>query len=335
MAVARYWHLLADGRIQCDLCPRACKLNVDQSGYCFVRERKQNQLILNTYGFVSSLQVDPIEKKPLFHFLPGSSILSLSTFGCSFGCKFCQNWHMSRVRLPKHALMPVTPQDIATAARKEHCQSVAFTYNEPTISLEYVVDAAIACEAEQIKTVAVSNGYICAEPRKEFFKHMDAANIDLKAITEHFYQKYIHAHLQPVLDTLIYLKKETSVWLEITTLLIPGLNDSDAEIETLTKWIAEHLGADVPLHFSAFFPQWKLKHLSPTPPATLKRAREIAIKNGLQFVYTGHFQDEVAQNTYCPCCRKCVMTRSRMALINSHLDEKGFCGYCHEGKILN
>src|ERR671923_1454904 len=288
---ARYWHRLEDGRIQCDVCPRMCRLHEGQRGLCFVRARAGDQVVLTSYGRSSGFCLDPIEKKPLYHFLPGTPVLSFGTAGCNLACKFCQNWSISKSREIDTLADQATPEAIARAARRLGCRSVAFTYNDPVIFLEYAVDAAAACRARGIKTVAVSAGYICPEPRIEFFRHMDAANIDLKGFTEGFYKNLCSARLHPVLDTLEYLKHETEVWFEITTLLIPGENDSAAEIEALSRWVMDRLGPDVPLHFTAFHPDWKMMDRPPTPPATLHQARKIAIKNGLRYVYTGNVHD--------------------------------------------
>ena len=246
----RYWHLLQDGRIQCDVCPRYCKLHEGQRGLCFVRARHNDEMVLTTYGRSSGFCIDPIEKKPLNHFLPGTPVLSFGTAGCNLTCKFCQNWDISKARAFDRLQDLASPEAIAQAAVQSGCRSVAFTYNDPVIFLEYAIDVAQACRERGIKTVAVSAGYICEEPRAEFFQHMDAANIDLKGFTEHFYKSLCSAQLGPVLDTLAYLKQETNVWFEITTLLIPGENDLPAEIEALSCWVMERLraGRSAPLH---------------------------------------------------------------------------------------
>ncbi|MGA7450504.1 MAG: AmmeMemoRadiSam system radical SAM enzyme, partial [Rhodoplanes sp.] len=274
---------MQDGRIQCNLCPRYCKLQNGQRGLCFVRARQSNQIMLTTYGIMlttygrsSGFCIDPIEKKPLNHFLPGTPVLSFGTAGCNLTCKFCQNWDISKARSFDRMQDLASPEAIAEAALKTGCRSVAFTYNDPVIFLEYAVDVAQACRERGIKTVAVSAGYISPEPRIEFFRHMDAANIDLKGFTDRFYRNLCSAKLGPVLETLEYVKRETNVWLEITTLLIPGENDSTAEIEAESAWIMDRLGPDVPLHFSAFHPDWKFMKSRPTPPETLRMARRIA-----------------------------------------------------------
>lgn len=324
----KYWHTLPDGRVQCDVCPRFCKLQEGQQGFCFVRARKNNQIVLTTYGRTTGFCVDPIEKKPLYHFLPGSSVLSFGTAGCNLGCLFCQNWDISKSRETAVLSETASPQNIAISAKENHCESVAFTYNDPIVFMEYAIDTAKECHKLGIKTVAVTNGYICAEPRKEFFAEMDAANVDLKAFTEDFYEKVTMSHLQPVLDTLIYLKKETNVWLEITTLLIPGKNDSKQEIENLTQWVMKNLGPDVPLHFTAFHPSWKMQNVPPTPPKTVLQAREIGLKNGLYYVYVGNIYSTEGTNTHCHHCHKCIIERDYYNVLNYKLDNEGKCQFC-------
>jgi len=324
----RYWHALDDGRVQCDLCPRFCRLREDQRGLCFVRACQDGQLVLKTYGRSSGFCVDPIEKKPLNHFLPGTPILSFGTAGCNLTCKFCQNWDISKSRQTDTLADAASPERIARAARRLGCHSVAFTYNDPVIFLEYAVDVARACHALDIRTVAVTAGEICPEPRAEFFLHMDAANVDLKAFTEGFYHQLCGGHLQPVLDTLEYLKRETEVWFEITTLLIPGENDADEELEAMTRWLVEHLGPDVPVHFTAFHPDWKLLDRPPTPPSTLSRARQIARQNGVRHVYPGNVHDREGGSTYCHACGRRVVGRDWYVLGEWHLNDDGCCEFC-------
>lgn len=324
----RHWTRLPDGRIQCDVCPRRCKLSEGQRGLCFVRARAGDQIVLTTYGRSSGYCVDPIEKKPLNHFLPGTAVLSFGTAGCNLTCKFCQNWDISKSREMDRLMDQAPPAAIAQAAEELGCRSVAFTYNDPVIFLEYAVDTAKECRARGIKTVAVTAGYITDEARPDFFSHIDAANVDLKGFTERFYEKLCSAELQPVLDTLRYLKHETDVWLEITTLLIPGENDSDEELQAMTKWIFDELGPDVPLHFSAFHPDYKMQDKERTPAATLRRARDIAMRAGLHYVYTGNVHDEEGQSTYCPSCGTRVIGRDWYRLTEWNLDPKGCCGSC-------
>jgi len=324
----RYWHALEDGRAQCDVCPRFCKLHEGQRGLCFVRANRNGQIVLATYGRSSGFCVDPIEKKPLNHFLPGTPVLSFGTAGCNLACKFCQNWDISKSREIDTLADQASPEKIARVAQRLGCRSVAFTYNDPVIFLEYAVDVAKACHALDIKTVAVTAGYISEEPRVEFFDHMDAANVDLKAFTDRFYWKLCGGHLQPVLDTLVYLKNETHVWFELTTLLIPGENDSDAELEEMTRWVVEHLGPDVPMHFTAFHPDWKMLDTPPTPPETLTRARRIARKNGVRYAYTGNVHDEAGGSTYCHQCGAKLIGRDWYVITAWHLTADGRCPAC-------
>ena len=324
----RYWHLLDDGRVQCDLCPRECRLHEGQRGLCFVRARQGDQVVLTTYGRSSGFCVDPIEKKPLNHFLPGSSVLSFGTAGCNLACRFCQNWDISKSRETDTLADEASPEAIAATAKRLGCASVAFTYNDPVIFLEYAVDVARACHTLGIRAVAVTAGYINPEPRAEFFAHMDAANVDLKGFTEGFYADLCAGHLEPVLDTLRYLVHETGVWVEITTLLIPGHNDSEQEIDELTRWVTEELGPDVPLHFTAFHPDYRMLDIPGTPPATLARAREIALRNGVRYVYTGNVHDVQGGSTFCHACGALVIERDWYELGAYRVTAEGRCEAC-------
>lgn len=324
----KYWHVLEDGRIQCDVCPRACKLKNGQRGLCFVRACEDDQIVLTTYNRSSGYCIDPVEKKPLNHFLPGTPVLSFGTAGCNLACKFCQNWDISKSRELDTLMDQATPETIAQTALQLGCKSVAFTYNDPVVFMEYAIDVAIACRKVGIKAIAVTAGYICPEPRKEFYQYMDAANVDLKGFTEDFYFKITGSHLKDVLDTLCYLKHETNVWFELTTLLIPGQNDSAAEIDAQSKWILQNLGPDVPLHFTAFHPDWKMMDIPPTPPATLTMAREIAINNGLNYVYTGNVHDQAGGSTYCQNCKQCVVKRDWYNILAYELTNDGKCKFC-------
>ncbi len=324
----RHWQLLADGRIQCDVCPRACRLHEGQRGLCFVRGRVGDQVVLTTYGRSSGFCVDPVEKKPLNHFLPGSAVLSFGTAGCNLACKFCQNWDISKSREVDTLTSAASPEALANAAERLGCASVAFTYNDPVIFLEYAADAADACRERGINAIAVTAGYITDAARPDFYAHMDAANVDLKGFTEEFYAKTCAAHLRPVLDTLVYLRHETDVWFEITTLLIPGKNDSDAEIDAETRWIAEYLGVDVPVHFTAFHPDYKMRDVPPTPATTLTRARRIALGNGLRYVYTGNVHDREGGSTYCPGCGRVVVERDWYDIGRYALTDDGCCARC-------
>lgn len=324
----KYWHRLENGRVQCDLCPRFCKLLEGQRGLCFVRARQDDQIVLTTYGRSSGFCVDPIEKKPLNHFLPGTPVLSFGTAGCNLACKFCQNWDISKSREVDTLADQASPEAITRAARRLGCRSVAFTYNDPVIFHEYAIDVAAACREAGIFSVAVTAGEVCPEPRAEFYRFMDAANVDLKAFSERFYRQVCGGELGAVLDTLRYLKHETQVWFEITTLLIPGENDSDAELDALTRWVAEELGPDVPLHFTAFHPDWKMLDKPPTPPATLSRARRIGLGNGLSFVYTGNVHDEDGGTTSCHACGERLIGRDWYELTAWNLDAAGRCAAC-------
>jgi len=324
----QYWHKLEDGRVQCDLCPRECKLHEGQQGLCFVRENLNNEIVLTTYGLSSGYCIDPIEKKPLNHFLPGTPVLSFGTAGCNLACKYCQNWDISKSREMYTLADQASPELIAHAAEQLNCRSVAYTYNDPVIFHEYAIDVAKACREKGIKSVAVTAGYVSPEPRKEFYQYMDAANVDLKAFTEKFYYKLTGGHLQPVLDTLLYLKHETDVWVELTTLLIPGYNDTAEEIDDMTQWVVKELGPDVPMHFTAFHPDWKMLDVPSTPLATLTRSREIAINNGVRYAYTGNVHDAEGESTYCHQCGEKLIGRDWYVLSTWNLDEHGACKKC-------
>jgi pyruvate formate lyase activating enzyme len=324
----RWWHRLDDGRVQCDLCPRECRLHEGQRGMCFVRARQDDRIVLTTYGRSSGFCVDPIEKKPLNHFLPGSSVLSFGTAGCNLACRFCQNWDISKSREIDTLADEASPGAIARTARRLGCASVAFTYNDPVIFAEYAMDVADACREAGIRAVAVTAGYINPVPRAEFYRHMDAANVDLKGFSEEFYQELCAARLAPVLDTLVYLRHETEVWLEITTLIIPGRNDSDGELDAMTRWIVTELGPDVPVHFTAFHPDYRMLDVPPTPPATLARARRIALANGIRYAYTGNVHDRAGQSTACHGCGEVVIERDWYELGAYRVTAEGRCASC-------
>jgi pyruvate formate lyase activating enzyme len=329
-APTRHWHTLPDGQVQCDVCPRHCRLQEGQRGLCFVRARQDDAVVLTTFGRSSGYCVDPIEKKPLSHFLPGTPVLSFGTAGCNLTCRFCQNWDISKSRDVDTLADAAPPDAIARAARELGCRSVAYTYNDPVIFLEYAVETARACHEQGVASVAVTAGYVCAEPRREFFAEMDAANVDLKAFTESFYKRVCGAELAPVLETLVYLKHETNVWLEITTLLIPGENDSDEELQAMTAWVFENLGPDVPWHFSAFHPDYRMRDKARTPAATLQRARQIARAAGIHYVYTGNVHDPAGQSTWCNGCGRCVIERDGYEVGAFDLDAAGRCAHCGE-----
>jgi pyruvate formate lyase activating enzyme len=324
-----FWHTIEHGRrVQCDLCPRECKLQDGQRGFCFVRQADAGGIDLTSYGRASGFCVDPIEKKPLYHFYPGTSVLSFGTAGCNLGCRFCQNWDISKARELDRLTAVTSPTAVARAARDAGCKSLAFTYNDPVIFAEYAVDCAEAARELGIKTVAVTAGYITEQAREQFFRPMDATNVDLKAFSEDFYRRLCFAELAPVLDTLCWLKQESRAWLEVTTLLIPGHNDSEAEIERMTQWFVEHLGPETPLHFSAFHPDFKLMNLPPTPPETLLRARRQAKAAGLLHVYTGNIRDPDGQSSYCANCRQRVIARNGYRVDDFRLDARAGCQAC-------
>jgi len=373
----KYWHKIDDGRIQCDACPRHCKLHNGQLGLCSVRGAANDQIYLLSYGQASGFCIDPIEKKPLNHFLPGTPVLSFGQTGCNLTCRFCQNHTISKVREGQLQLdleviqngqytvnsqndrnfielkqidtdskfsqnwdisksrefdklqALASPEMIANAAVQTGCRSVAFTYNDPVIFLEYAIDVARACHAVGVKTVAVTAGYMTPEPRKEFFEHIDAANVDLKAFTEDFYRNVCSSELAKVLETLVYLKHETNVWFEITNLIIPGENDSDDEIDQMTRWVVENLGPDVPMHFSAFHPDWKMLDKPRTPKEVLVNARRIALGNGVRFAYTGNVHDKPGASTYCPSCGDVLIGRDWYELSEWNLSFDGnYSGNC-------
>jgi pyruvate formate lyase activating enzyme len=324
----RYWHRLEDGRIQCDVCPRYCKLSEGQRGLCFVRGRQDDRIVLTTYGRSLGFCVDPIEKKPLNHYLPGTAVLSFGTAGCNLTCKFCQNWDISKAREFDRLQDAASPEDIVEAAIATGSRSIAYTYNDPVIFLEYAVDVAKVARRRGIKNVAVTAGYIDAAAREELYSFMDAANVDLKAFTEEFHRRLCTGHLGAVRETLEYLKYRTKVWFEITTLLIPGYNDGQAEVSKLSEWVMTRLGPDVPLHFTAFHPDYKMLDSPRTPAFTLTTARDIARKVGLYFVYTGNVHDESGQSTYCPGCDEQIIGRNWYDITSWRLTEDGRCGIC-------
>jgi len=324
----QYWHALEDGRIQCDVCPRECKLKEGQRGLCFVRGRLNDAVVLTTYGRSSGFCIDPIEKKPLNHFLPGTPTLSFGTAGCNLACKFCQNWDISKSREIDTLADGAKPEQVARIAKKLGCSSVAFTYNDPVIFMEYAIDIAQACKAIGLATVAVTAGYISPEPRTEFFRHMDAANVDLKAFSEEFYWNITKAHLKDVLETLKYLKAENDTWFELTNLVIPGENDSEAEFNDMSTWVVEYLGPEVPMHFTAFHPDYRMKDKPNTPPETLNLARRTSLKNGVRYAYIGNVSDRGRASTYCYNCNALLIGRDRYTLTHWGLGGTGACQQC-------
>lgn len=313
-APARYWRTLEDGRVECELCPRLCRLKSGQRGMCFVRANDGGKLVLTTWGRSSGFCVDPIEKKPLHHFLPGTPVLSFGTAGCNLACSFCQNWDISKSRQMDTLADRAQPEAIAKMALETGCKSVAFTYNDPVIFLEYAVDVAAACREVGLRSVAVTAGYISEEPRREFFGCLDAANVDIKSFSNDFYRKVTKSELAPVLDTLLYIKHETDVWMELTNLVIPGLNDSERELRALCSWVVKELGPDVPLHFSAFHPDYKMRDRPPTPVASLRQARRIALDAGVRYAYTGNVHDQQGASTWCHACGTVLVERDWYAL---------------------
>ena len=323
-----HWSMLADGRVQCEMCPRLCKLKEGARGLCFVRAREDDRIVLTTYGRSSGFCIDPIEKKPLNHFLPGTPVLSFGTAGCNLACNFCQNHDISKSRDMDRVQDEAQPEAIAAAAERLGCRSVAFTYNDPVIFHEYAADIAEACRARGIKTVAVTAGYLTDQARPDFFRNIDAANVDLKAFTEDFYWAVTKGHLQPVLDTLLYLKHETDVWFEITTLVIPGENDSEHEIDSMCAWVVDQLGPDVPMHFSAFHPDYRMLDKPRTPFEILAMARRVALRNGVRYAYTGNVHDLGRQSTYCHVCGTRTIGRDWYELSDWRLDHRGACTVC-------
>lgn len=324
----KYQNSLHNDKVQCTICPRNCILGEGQRGFCFVRKNINGEVTLTAYGYNTGIAVDPIEKKPLYHFYPGSKALSFGTTGCNLSCAFCQNWQSSRSKVEPTLLNKTSPEQIAELALEYNCKSVAFTYNEPTIFFEYAIDTAKECRKRGINTIAVTAGYINPEPRKEFYKYMDAANVDLKSFNPNFYKKYCLVELEPILDTIKYINHETDCWLELTTLLIEGENDSPEEITKECNWIKENIGVGVPLHFSAFHPSYKFMDRKPTGVGTLLKAHEIATKIGLKYVYTGNIIETTTSSTYCHNCKRNIIKRSGNCVEEYNLDECGKCIYC-------
>lgn len=324
----QHWRMLEDGRVRCEMCPRFCKLKEGARGLCFVRARQDDAIVLTTYGRSSGFCVDPIEKKPLNHFLPGTPVLSFGTAGCNLACNFCQNHDISKSREMDAMQSEAQPEALADTAARLGCRSVAFTYNDPVIFHEYADDVAQACRERGIMNVAVTAGYVSGRAREDFFRHVDAANVDLKAFTERFYRDVTKSELAVVLETLEYLVNETDVWVEITNLIIPGENDGEAELDEMTAWVVEHLGPDVPMHFSAFQPDYRMLDKTRTPPNTLAMGRRIARRNGVRHAYTGNVHDIGRQSTYCHVCGERVIERDWYELGAWKLDAAGACLSC-------
>lgn len=326
---AKWWKPTENDKILCTLCPRYCKIGEGQPGFCFIRQNHNGKLYTLGYARPTGFAIDPIEKKPLNHFIPGSEILSFGTAGCNLGCKFCQNWTMSKAKIDDLNSIKAEPEDVVALAKGNSVASIAYTYNDPTIFGEYVIDISKLAGEEGIKSVMVTAGYIDKKAREDIYKYIDAANVDLKAFTETFYHKLTFSHITPVLDTLKWLKNDTDVWLEITTLLIPGENDSPEEIQQMCTWILENLGDEVPLHFTAFHPDFKMRDKPPTSPSTLNTARNIAIKSGIKYCYVGNVFNRESQTTYCPNCEEPLIIRDWHSVIENKL-VNGKCFKCGE-----
>ncbi|WP_005036794.1 AmmeMemoRadiSam system radical SAM enzyme [Holophaga foetida] len=326
MNSARWWRSLEGGRVLCELCPRGCRLADGDKGFCQVRRAEGHALVTDAYGVSSGFCVDPIEKKPLYHFHPGAQVLSFGTIGCNLGCSFCQNWPLSRGQARLHA---TRPEDIVRMALAQDCLGVAFTYNEPIVSAEFCLEVAAACREAGLAAVAVTSGYISDKARESFFDAMDAANVDLKGFTEAFYRDYCSARLGPVLETLEYLAQRKRTWVEVTTLVIPGANDGEAELEAQGQWMMERLGPGVPLHLSAFHPDYKLLDRPRTPLSTLQRVREIVEGQGLRYVYLGNVRDEDGGTTWCHACGRSLIEREGFEVSSLELWH-GACPECGE-----
>jgi pyruvate formate lyase activating enzyme len=327
---ARFFEREEDGRLLCTLCPRECRLGEGQAGFCYVRQNQGGEMVSLAYGKSTGFAVDPIEKKPLYHFLPGTSVLSFGTVGCNLGCRFCQNWNISKARESGRGMASLTAEEVVALAESSGCPSIAFTYNDPVIWAEWAIDVAREARRRGIRTVFVTAGYVEEKAREEIFAFMDAANVDLKAFTEEFYAKVTLSHLAPVLETLEWLAREGRVWTEVTNLVIPGLNDDPGETRRLAEWIGKHMGPDVPLHFSAFHPTWKMTDRPSTPSATLTQARRIAREVGLRHVYTGNVHDKEGQSTLCPGCGQVLVVRDWNAVRRNRLGPGGTCRGCGE-----
>lgn len=327
LKIADWWEQADNGKILCTLCPRYCTIGEGQVGFCYIRQNINGKLYSIGYGRPTGFAIDPIEKKPLNHFLPGSTILSFGTAGCNLGCKFCQNWSMSKAKLDDENALSVSPEEVVALAKRYNTPSIAYTYNDPTIFGEYVIDISRIAREEGIKSVMVTAGYIDKNARKDVYKYIDAANVDLKAFSEVFYHKLTFSHLNYVLDTLVWLKKETDVWFEITTLLIPDENDSDSELKQECNWILENLGDEVPLHFTAFHPDFKMRSKPRTPESTLLRARNIAIESGIKYVYVGNIFHSEGHTTFCHNCKTALIKRDWHNVIENKI-KNGSCPKC-------
>lgn len=324
---ARHYEKQPHKKIKCVLCPRECVVDDRERGYCGARENRGGTYYTLVYSRAVSAHVDPIEKKPFFHFLPGTTAFSVATAGCNVNCKMCQNWEISQVRPEQVDALYLPPQKLAQLARDTGCAAIAYTYSEPVIFYEWMYDCAKASRPLGIKNVVVTGGYIKEKPLRELCKVVDAIKVDLKAFSEKYYREIVNGELKPVLDALVVMKSE-GVWTEIVYLVVPTLNDKDDELRGLARWVKSNLGPDVPVHFSRFYPQYLLKNLPPTPLKTLERAKQIADSEGLHYVYIGNVPGHPAENTYCPSCKRAVVERTGYTIRGIHLN-RGRCKYCH------
>ena len=315
--------------VQCELCPRYCVLNEGQRGECGIRVNLNDELVALTYSRPCTLHTDPIEKKPLFHFLPGSKIFSLATAGCTLHCKNCQNWEISQTRPEEVEAYVLSPGEAAEAALREELPSIAYTYTDPAAYYEYALDTCIEARKRGLRNVLVTAAWVNPVPFKNLLQYTDAANIDLKAFSDRFYREVCRGSLKPVLENLL-LARKAGIHLEVTNLLLPGMNDTDEEIKGLSRWIRENLGVDTPLHFSRFFPRYQMQYLPPTPSETLLRAREIALSEGMRYVYIGNFHENPQEITACPFCGKELIVRSGYVILENHLSSNGFCPKCNQ-----
>ena len=328
IAEARYYEKLPHRKIKCKLCPRECVIDDRERGYCGVRENRGGTYYTLVHSRVCAANIDPIEKKPFFHFHPGSLAFSIATAGCNVNCKMCQNWDISQARPEQVRAQYLPPRELAEVARRNNCASVAYTYSEPVIFYEYMVDSAEAARAAGLKNAVVTGGYIQREPLLALAKRVDAIKVDLKGYSEKFYKEVVNGELKPVLDGLVTMRK-LGMWNEIVYLVIPTLNDTDEQFKGLARWVKANLGLDVPVHFTRFHPEYLLKNLPPTPLQSLERAKAIADAEGLHYVYIGNVPGHPAENTYCPKCRRMLVERAGFTVKSMEI-RKGKCRFCHE-----
>jgi len=324
---AMLYEKLPEGKVRCNLCAHRCVIADGKKGICQVRENRGGTLYTLVYGHTIIQHVDPVEKKPLFHFHPGSTAYSIATPGCNFRCRWCQNWDISQVVRERHLVLgeEASPEQVVAAAQKADCRSIAYTYTEPTIFFEYAYDTARLAHKAGLANLYITNGYMTEEMLETFQPYLDAANVDLKAFRDKTYRKYVGARLQPVLDTM-KLMKRLGIWLEVTTLVIPGINDDDVELKDAANFVAEELGVDTPWHISRFFPAYKMTDVSPTPVETLNRAREIGLEAGLRYVYVGNVPGEA--NTECHKCGQVLIRRFGYRILENRVQPNGRCPNC-------